>query len=132
MKYDTWQYNIDVFYDTRDKSVAEFSEDTDKLLKNTFVYKDAYELISSDEMPHNNDMEIVVIEGGTVSTAYDIKKNRGGRVAMLNFADALVPGGLVLDGASTQEENICRCTNLYESLIQKKCKEQYYDVNTNM
>ena len=129
MKYDTWQYNIDVFYDTRDKSVAEFSEDTDKLLKNTFVYKDAYELISSDEMPHNNDMEIVVIEGGTVSTAYDIKKNRGGRVAMLNFADALVPGGLVLDGASTQEENICRCTNLYESLIQKKCKEQYYDVN---
>lgn len=126
---DMWQYNLDVFYDTRSKSVNEFNKDTNELLKNTFVYNDARDLVYSDEMVYNGDMEISVINGGTVSTAYSIKKNHGGKVAMLNFADALVPGGLVLDGASTQEENICRCTNLYESLIQKKCKEQYYDVN---
>ena len=76
------------------------------------------------------DSKISIINSGTVSAAYKIKKdNFKAHVAMLNFADAKRPGGWVLDGAPTQEENMCRCTNLYESLITDKCDLQYYKVN---
>lgn len=47
-----------------------------------------------------------------------------GRVAALNFADEKIPGGLVWQGAITQEECLCRCSNLYLYLI--KHKGDYY------
>ena len=50
-------------------------------------------------------------------------------VAALNFADGYTPGGLVLYGASTQEECLCRSSNLYESLLEDECKTQYYEYN---
>lgn len=49
--------------------------------------------------------------------------------AALNFADGYEPGGLVLEGARTQEEALCRSSNLYESLILPECKEKYYKYN---
>ena len=52
-----------------------------------------------------------------------------GYIAALNFADGYNPGGLVLDGARTQEESLCRSSNLYKSLILQDCKELYYDYN---
>lgn len=38
------------------------------------------------------------------------------RVAVLNYADGVTPGGLFLEGASTQEEALCRCSALYACL----------------
>lgn len=52
-----------------------------------------------------------------------------GYVAALNFADGYTPGGMILDGAKTQEESLCRSSNLYHSLIKPECKELYYDYN---
>lgn len=126
MKY-IWQFNCDVFKDTRNKSNTIYSEDTDKLLENTLVYSDANEILT-DDVVINNDMKIKVIHGGTVSTAYELKKDNN-HVAILNFADAKRPGGWVIEGAPTQEENICRCTNLYETLIQPRCLIDYYQFN---
>ena len=118
-----------IFEDTRNKSRLVYIDDTRYLLNHTFIYPDgSYEIIPDSDMNINHDMRIKVISGGSVSTAYNIK-NSGRRVAMLNFADAKRPGGWVIEGAQTQEENICRCTNLYETLIQKKCLEGYYNVN---
>lgn len=54
-----------------------------------------------------------------------------GYVAALNFADGYTPGGMILDGAKTQEESLCRSSNLYHSLTSNKCKEMYYDYNKN-
>lgn len=51
--------------------------------------------------------------------------------AALNFADGYEPGGLVLYGAKTQEEALCRSSNLYESLTLPECKEKYYRYNKN-
>lgn len=52
-----------------------------------------------------------------------------GYVAALNFADGYTPGGMILEGAKTQEESLCRSSNLYHSLIKPECKERYYEYN---
>lgn len=68
---------------------------------------------------------IEMVRGGTVSTGY-ANADSGMRVAILNFADALTAGGLVLVGENTQEENICRCTNLYPVLSDARSYKAYY------
>lgn len=125
-----WKSNVETFIDTRKKSQSVYKEDTEKLLRNTQVYRDADIVIDDSELLVRNDMKIKIVAGGTVSTAYNIDDSNC-RIAILNFADAKRPGGWVKEGAPTQEENICRCTNLYETLIQPFCKANYYDVNLN-
>ncbi|KAK4215454.1 hypothetical protein QBC37DRAFT_418979 [Rhypophila decipiens] len=50
-----------------------------------------------------------------------VKGNQHHRIAILNMASPLRPGGGVLSGATSQEESICRRTTLYPSL-----KEEFY------
>ena len=52
------------------------------------------------------------------------------RVAVLNFANPVEPGGGVFRGANAQEEYICRSTNLYKSLTSKNAGKYYDDNNT--
>jgi uncharacterized protein (TIGR02452 family) len=49
-------------------------------------------------------------------TAAEVLHKRGGRVAILNMASCLQPGGGVLRGAKTQEEFLCTRTTLYPAL----------------
>ncbi|MBQ8093935.1 MAG: TIGR02452 family protein, partial [Clostridia bacterium] len=51
------------------------------------------------------------------------------RIAVLNFASAVNPGGGVKHGARAQEESLCRCSNLYPVLNQQKNWDRYYKVN---
>lgn len=122
------RFNEKVFEDTRIKSTTIFSNDTDTLKNNTIVVPAKDEIISDTDLVLQDNMQIKVVHGGTVSTSYKLK-NDNNRIAMLNFADAKRPGGWVVEGAYTQEENMCRCTNLYETLIQPKCIKDYYRVN---
>lgn len=124
---DLYTNNAKVFKDTRKKSLTTYRSATEKLFDDTYVYDDADTLIADDELK-KRDMEISVVVGGTVSTAYNLVSDYR-KVAMLNFADAKRPGGWVIEGANTQEENMCRCTNLYETLVQKKCMDGYYGFN---
>lgn len=120
--------NAMVFVDTRIKSNGLYKQATENLLKHTTVYEDAGSIEVDCVNMINPDMNVEVILGGTVSTAYSlVDDNR--IVAMLDFADAKRPGGWVKEGAPTQEENMCRCTNLYETLVQEKCLKDYYDFN---
>ena len=118
-------YEIEVFNDTVDKYKTLYKKETNKMVKNVQVYTQP--IVDTQFMPHqkmpNKNMVIDVIGGGTVDIGSQFKT---GRTAILNFADALVPGGLVLVGATTQEENICRCSNLYAALTCKKAKNLYY------
>ena len=120
--------NIDAFYDTRELSKTKYKMATDRMLRHTQVYSDADDIIKDYAMTRNVDMKISFVNGGTASTAYSLKRTNN-RVAMLNFADAKKPGGWVELGAPTQEENLCRCTNLYEALILPKCHDNYYVPN---
>ena len=116
---------VRVFRDTRDKSHNEFREDTMNALADSFVISHPEKVIL-DNKP-NKYMDIIFEKMGTIET---VQKHKYERTAILNFADALVPGGLVLVGEKTQEENLCRCSNLYEVLlIQKK---EYYDYNNSL
>lgn len=119
---------VAIFDQTRTLSNTQYYKDTDHLKRNTYVFPDAMTLYTSKGMMFTPKIEFV--HGGTVNTAMKEKKN-GSMVAMLNFADAHIPGGMVLNGAPTQEENICRCSNLYESLTLDKCFKEYYGVNNN-
>ena len=67
--------------------------------------------------------KIVVSKKRTLEAARDYK---GKKVGVLNFADALTPGGAVLYGASTQEEAICRCSTLYENISKDAMLEVFY------
>lgn len=53
------------------------------------------------------------------------------RVAVLNFASAVTPGGGVKHGSSAQEESLCRCSTLYPTLDQRFLWDAYYNKNRN-
>lgn len=115
-----------VFEDTRNKSNNELKTDTDKLINNTIVYSDRDYDECSIILKKNKTLNI---EFNTNDTVTEICKDKNIHIAALNFADAVVPGGLVLYGAKTQEECLCRCSNLYESIISEKCDKEFYSKN---
>lgn len=51
------------------------------------------------------------------------------RIAVLNFASAVNPGGGVKRGSSAQEECLCRCSTLYPALDQKRMWDGFYTPN---
>ena len=95
------------------------------MISSTRVYEDAYNI---PVKAYKGKQEIEFSKEGTITEGYRNKTNKN-RVAILNFADALTPGGLVCQGEVTQEEDICRCTNLYESLVLPCCLNDYYYYN---
>lgn len=44
---------------------------------------------------------------------------------VMNFANAHIPGGGFLAGATAQEESLCRCSTLYISISSEHAKEMY-------
>ena len=114
---------IDIWKETRKISNREFYADTERLKTiDTIPYLTVPVVAAKRTQP-----AIKFVNGGTVSTGYEYSKK--GRTAILNFADAVKPCGWVEEGAPTQEENICRCTNLYETLTSEFCAENYYNLN---
>lgn len=67
----------------------------------------------------------------TLTAASKYAKDDDNFVAVLNFASATNPGGGVTKGSTAQEECLCRCSTLYPALNQKKCFDEYYNINRN-
>lgn len=63
------------------------------------------------------------------TTTQSIINSHADHLAALNFADGCEPGGLVWKGATTQEEQLCRTSTLYPTLITVFNKIYYYRVN---
>ena len=88
-------------------------------------------LFSPDELvelrtkhPQGTNPNIEVVNGTTQIVAQQMAEL--GSVVLLNFASARNPGGGFLTGAKAQEEDLCRCSALYATLIRH---QEYYDAN---
>lgn len=110
--------NVIVFKDTLKQIEEKYPVD----VKNVKYYNGAPVV---EKLPEYHPIKMV--HGGTVNTGYANADKM--QVAILNFADAIKYGGWVEYGAQTQEENICRCTNIYPILGSELSDKNYYKPN---
>lgn len=123
----TCSENIKVFKNTLWMSNSFYKDETEDAMKNTELIIDGASLLKEKG---DKKQEIRVIHKGSVSVVEGVVTPS--RVAVLNFADALTPGGLVWEGELTQEEDLCRCSNLYPCISQEKVFDDYYGYNRSL
>lgn len=119
--------NIKVFENTLYLCNTVYKNDTAEAMRNTEVIINGASLIKEKGDKEQN---IRIVTAGSVSAIEGVVAGR--RVAALNFADALTPGGLVWEGETTQEEDLCRCSNFYPCISQDKVFDDYYGYNRSL
>lgn len=119
--------NIKVFKNTLWMCDSFYEKETKEAMKNTEIIINGASLLREKG---NKAQSIRVIHKGSVATILGVVTPS--RVAVLNFADALTPGGLVFEGVETQEEDLCRCSNLYPCISQDKVFDDYYGYNRSL
>ena len=120
---------ISIFQDTNQTVAKKYLSETLGSIKRSVIYRenDKKYIEPDDKRPFEN-MEVHVYKGTTVGTAIKLKKKYpDDKVAILNFASAKHPGGMVTNGSVAQEECICRCSNLYQILSDNKFEKDFYD-----
>lgn len=127
--------NAAIFRDT-----VEFYSQDKTLLAETRSSMEKTRLYGADEypfvpMPENDkeDAEIRITRKRSFEAASSlVAEYPSKKVAVLNFASAVQPGGGVKNGSSAQEEALCRCSNLYPTLDQGWLWDSFYNQNRAM
>lgn len=104
---------------------GDLAKRTEKLITQTTVYKNPLTLAKAD---YEGKGRIHFLPTDTVTIVLDVINN-GYSVCVLSPADPMFTGGLVEMGAIGQEEVLCQCSNLYESLASEVCQTDFYDYN---
>lgn len=119
--------NIDVFNETITiiNTNESLSTATKKAIDNTVVYEEGFQSIKQP----NHQSKVRFEENLTLLAVKPFMPNK--KVAVLNFANPVEPGGGVLRGANAQEEYLCRASNLYPCLTSAQAKP-YYEYHNNL
>ena len=125
-----FERNIQVFEDTRNRSQTEYASETLNMQSGVSVYTEPENLrVKSRRKAQYVEFD----DRSTIAAAFRLSQFKDvEKIGVLNFADALEPGGLVKRGELTQEESLCRCSNLYEGLILTRCIKEYYEYNQSL
>ncbi len=119
---------VEIFEDTMRwvQTDYELSESVREAKANTTVfYENDY---PEFDLSAVRDMKIEVTKDRSFQAAMRLRKeNPEARIAVMNFANAVHPGGGVRNGASAQEECLCRTSTLYAILNTKRLWEEFYD-----
>lgn len=116
------------FQDTLTFSTSdELSALTKKAVDTSKVYHEGFE---SGTQEGKEECRIVISANTTFAEAQKYAKE--GRVAVLNFANPINPGGGVESGAMAQEECLCRSSNLYTCLRASHLYDEYYDYHSKL
>lgn len=122
---------IEVFKDTLNLTIPEVIENQEFVKENSRIYQDTY-VYGTDPSIYNGykgNTKITITGEKSFEAAKRIVKETGNKTAVLNFADAITPGGLVWFGETTQEECLCRESTLYSAISSPKFKDQFYEFN---
>ncbi len=118
---------IDCFRDTLERSTGkELRERTAWAVQNSSVYPEGFRS-PTPPVPLPEDLQQTGVTILSCTTLEAARQFLGfGRTAVLNFANPEIPGGAVARGAVAQEEDLCRCSNLYQCLLQDSVQEGFY------
>ena len=123
----TPQERIEVFNDTIDwiNSDPDLSASIPIAKNHTAVY-------FADQYPHYisrdiQDTKIYVTGNRSFEAAMKLhKENPTAKIAVMNFANSITPGGGVKNGSNAQEEALCRISTLYPLLYRNYLEDNFY------
>lgn len=93
----------------------------------TKTITDAAGLIEAARNATNHTAEIEFSSEKTGDCAAKLVRNGATRVALLNFANGVRVGGGFIQGARAQEEDLCRCSALYDCLTSEGAEKFYIE-----
>ena len=109
--------NIKVFQDTYDRTQS--MERTSELYSGLLIdYRPSHDFKNKSTITVKN--VDCITECLLLSSVNEPFNNKNVKIGLLNFASDKKAGGGCQTGAKAQEEDICRCSSLYHSLIRHK------------